>query len=130
MLAYALRRLVMILPVLFSISILVFLVMRMLPGNTAQSILGTFATPENIATLNKELGLDRPAVVQYLVWMRNLLTGDFGRSYVLHKSVAAELSDRLGPTLLLAGSRSSCRACSAFSSASSRDPPERPGRTS
>ena len=53
--------------------------------------------------MNAELGLDRPLPEQYLIWIGNVLTGDFGRSYVLHKPVIAELADRLFPTLLLAG---------------------------
>jgi peptide/nickel transport system permease protein len=103
MLAYALRRLVMIVPVLFGISVIVFLVISLIPGDPAHAILGTFATPENVKELNAQLGLDRPLPVQYLVWMGNVLTGDFGRSYVLHKPVITEILDRLFPTLLLAG---------------------------
>jgi peptide/nickel transport system permease protein len=103
MLAYALRRLLMIVPVLVGISVIVFLVIWLIPGDPAHAILGTFATPENVKSLNAELGLDRPLPEQYLIWIGNVLTGDFGRSYVLHKPVIAELAERLAPTLLLAG---------------------------
>jgi peptide/nickel transport system permease protein len=103
MLAYALRRLLMIVPVLVGISVIVFLVIWLIPGDPAHAILGTFATPENVKSLNAELGLDRPLPEQYLIWIGNVLTGDFGRSYVLHKPVIAELAERLSPTLLLAG---------------------------
>jgi peptide/nickel transport system permease protein len=103
MLAYALRRLLMIVPVLIGISVIVFLVIWLIPGDTAHAILGTFATPENIKTLNAELGLDRSLPEQYLIWIGNVLSGDFGRSYVLHKPVITELGERLTPTLLLAG---------------------------
>jgi peptide/nickel transport system permease protein len=103
MLAYALRRLLMIVPVLVGISVIVFLVIWLIPGDPAHAILGTFATPENVKSLNAELGLDRPLPEQYLIWIGNVLTGDFGRSYVLHKPVIAELAERLFPTLLLAG---------------------------
>jgi len=103
MLAYALRRLAMIVPVLFGISVIVFLIISLIPGDTAHAILGTFATAENVKTLNAELGLDRSLPEQYLIWIGNVLTGDFGRSYVLHKPVIAELGERLMPTLLLAG---------------------------
>jgi peptide/nickel transport system permease protein len=103
MLAYALRRLLMIVPVLVGISVIVFLVIWLIPGDPAHAILGTFATPENVKSLNAQLGLDRPLPEQYLIWIGNVLTGDFGRSYVLHKPVIAELAERLAPTLLLAG---------------------------
>lgn len=103
MLAYALRRLLMIVPVLVGISVIVFLVIWLIPGDPAHVILGTFATPENVKSLNAELGLDRSLPEQYLIWIGNVLTGDFGRSYVLHKPVIAELGERLSPTLLLAG---------------------------
>jgi peptide/nickel transport system permease protein len=103
MLAYLLRRLALIVPVLFGISVMVFLVMGVLPGNTAQSILGTYATPENVAELNRALGLDRSLPEQYLIWIGNLARGDWGQSYVLHRPVLDEIGDRLFPTLLLAG---------------------------
>jgi peptide/nickel transport system permease protein len=103
MLAYALRRLVMIVPVLFGISVIVFLVISLIPGDPAHAILGTFATPENVKELNAQLGLDRSLPEQYLIWMGNVLRGDFGHSYVLHRPVITEILDRLFPTLLLAG---------------------------
>ena len=103
MLAYAIRRLLLIVPVLFGITIVVFLVISLIPGDPAHAILGTFATPENVKELNRQLGLDKPLPEQYLIWIGNVLGGDFGRSYVLHRPVIAEILDRLFPTLLLAG---------------------------
>jgi peptide/nickel transport system permease protein len=81
----------------------VFLIMAMIPGDPALAILGSFATPENTAQLRQDLGLDRPLIVQYAVWLGNLLQGDFGRSYSLNRPVLDEVLERLGPTLLLAG---------------------------
>ncbi|HVY18688.1 MAG TPA: ABC transporter permease [Bauldia sp.] len=103
MLVYAARRVLLLVPVLFGISVLVFALIAVLPGNTAQAILGVFASPENVAGLTSELGLDRPLPQQYLTWVGNLLHGDLGRSYVLHRPVLDEIADRLPPTLLLAG---------------------------
>jgi peptide/nickel transport system permease protein len=103
MLSYALRRLAMIIPVLLGISIIVFLIMAMIPGDPALAILGSFATPENTAQLRQDQGLDRPLIQQYFVWLGNLLQGDFGRSYSLNRPVIDEVLERLGPTLLLAG---------------------------
>jgi peptide/nickel transport system permease protein len=104
MLRYTLHRLLLTLPVLFGISVVVFLIMALIPGDPATAILGAFATPENAAKLRAELGLDRPLVEQYFTWAGNLLSGDFGRSYALNRPVLDELLERLGPTLLLAGS--------------------------
>jgi peptide/nickel transport system permease protein len=100
---YILRRLLLMVPVLFGITVIVFLVIWLIPGDPAKAILGTFATPENVAKLNHDLGLDRPLPVQYLIWLGNVLSGDFGRSYILHRPVIDEVLDRLFPTLLLAG---------------------------
>jgi peptide/nickel transport system permease protein len=100
---YILRRLLLTVPVLFGVTVIVFLVIWLIPGDPATAILGTYATPENVAKLNHDLGLDRPLPVQYLVWLGNVLSGDFGRSYILHRPVIDEVLDRLFPTLLLAG---------------------------
>jgi peptide/nickel transport system permease protein len=81
----------------------VFLVISLIPGDPAKAILGTFATPENVAKVNHDLGLDRALPIQYFIWLGNLLHGDFGRSYILHRPVIDEVLDRLFPTLLLAG---------------------------
>ncbi|MFZ8920672.1 MAG: ABC transporter permease, partial [bacterium] len=78
--------------------------MALIPGDSATAILGAFATPENATKLRAELGLDRPLIEQYFTWAGNLLSGDFGRSYALNRPVLDELLERLGPTLLLAGS--------------------------
>jgi len=103
LLRYILRRLLLAVPVLLGISLIVFLMMALIPGDPALAILGAYATPDNVAKLNAELGLDRPLPVQYLTWLGNLLSGDFGRSYSLNRPVLDEILERLGPTLLLAG---------------------------
>ncbi|HEY1779151.1 MAG TPA: ABC transporter permease [Roseiarcus sp.] len=98
-----LRRLFMVIPVLFGVSVIVFLVISLIPGDPARAILGTFATPANVAEVTRQLGLDKPLPVQYVIWIDNLLHGDLGRSYILHKPVIDEIMARLFPTLLLAG---------------------------
>ena len=104
MLRYTIHRLLLTIPVLVGISVVVFLIMALIPGDPATAILGAFATPENAIKLRAELGLDRPLIEQYFTWAGNLLSGDFGRSYALNRPVLDELLERLGPTLLLAGS--------------------------
>ncbi|MBV9136740.1 MAG: ABC transporter permease [Hyphomicrobiales bacterium] len=100
---YIMRRLLLMVPVLFGVTVIVFLVISLIPGDPAKAILGTFATPENVAKVNHDLGLDRALPIQYFIWLGNLLHGDFGRSYILHRPVLDEVLDRLFPTLLLAG---------------------------
>jgi peptide/nickel transport system permease protein len=89
--------------VLIGLSLIVFLILALIPGNPAQALLGAWATPENVARINKELGLDKPLYQQYFIWIGNMLHGDFGRSYVLNRPVIDEVLDRLGATLILGG---------------------------
>ena len=101
--SYILKRLIFTIPVLLGISIIVFFIMALIPGDPALAILGSYATPENVAKLREEFGLDKPLLQQYIIWLTNLLQGDFGRSYSLNRPVLDEVLERLGPTLLLAG---------------------------
>jgi peptide/nickel transport system permease protein len=100
---YILKRLLSAIPVLFGLTIIVFLIMAMIPGDPAVAILGAYATPENVARINQELGLDRSLPEQYVIWLGNLLHGDFGRSYILNRPVIDEVLERFGATLILAG---------------------------
>ena len=77
---YILKRLISAIPVLLGITIIVFLIMSLIPGDPATAILGSYATPENVEKLNRDLGLDKPMVQRYFIWLGNMLTGDFGRS--------------------------------------------------
>ena len=103
MAAYIARRLLMLIPVLLGISVIVFLVISLIPGDPATAILGAFATPDNVARINEELGLDRPLPVQFLTWLAGVLEGDLGRSYSLNRPVADEVAERFVPTMILAG---------------------------
>lgn len=99
---YLLRRLLQLIPVLFGISLVVFLIMALLPGDPALAILGPYATPESLSTLRAELGLDQPLWRRFLVWLGNVLQGDLGWSVTLQRPVVDEIAERIGPTLLLA----------------------------
>jgi len=100
---YILKRLVSAIPVLLGITVIVFLIMAMIPGDPATAILGSYATPENVARLNRHLGLDEPLWRQYFIWLGNLVQGDFGRSFALNRPVLDEILDRFSATLILAG---------------------------
>ena len=103
MAAYILRRLLAAIPVILGITVIVFLIMSLIPGDPATAILGSYATPENVAKLERDLGLDRSLVEQYVIWLGNIAQGDFGRSYSLNRPVLDEVLERLGATLILAG---------------------------
>src|SRR6056300_1193347 len=103
MTGYILKRLISAIPVLFGISLIVFVIMAMIPGDPATAILGSYATPENVEKLNRDLGLDKPMVQRYFIWLGNILQGDFGRSFSLNRAVLDEVLDRFGATLILAG---------------------------
>jgi peptide/nickel transport system permease protein len=103
MLGYAGRRLLAAIPVLLGLSIIVFFVMKLIPGDPAQALLGSYATPENVERINLALGLDRSWPEQYAIWIGNLVQGDFGRSYILNRPVLDEVLERFGSTIVLAG---------------------------
>ena len=100
---YVLKRVLAVVPVLLGLTVIVFAIMALIPGDPAIAILGSYATPENVARLNRELGLDKPLVQQYFIWLENLLHGDFGRSYSLNRPVLDEVWERFCATLILAG---------------------------
>ena len=101
--SYLVKRLLMLPPVLLGVTVIVFLVMALIPGDPALAILGTYATPANLAQVRLELGLNHPLPIRYLFWLDALLHGNLGWSYILHKPVLDEVMARLGPTMLLAG---------------------------
>ncbi|CCF21643.1 Glutathione transport system permease protein gsiC [Pseudorhizobium banfieldiae] len=101
--AYVAKRLLSVFPVLLGLSVIVFLVMSMIPGDPATAILGAYATPENVERINRDLGLDKPLVQQYFIWIGNVLQGDFGRSFALNRPVLDEVLERFQATLALAG---------------------------
>ena len=103
MIVYIIKRLLSAIPVLLGISVIVFIIMALIPGDPATAILGSFATPENVEKLNRDLGLDKPMIQRYFIWLGNMLQGDFGRSFSLNKDVLDEISERFGATLVLAG---------------------------
>ncbi|VCU59926.1 Dipeptide transport system permease protein DppB (TC 3.A.1.5.2) [Tritonibacter mobilis] len=103
MTGYIIKRLISAVPVLLGISVIVFLIMAMIPGDPATAILGSYATPENVEKLNRDLGLDKPLVQRYFIWLGNMLQGDFGRSFSLNRAVLDEVLERFNATLVLAG---------------------------
>ena len=103
MIRYLAGRLVQIVPVLFGVSLIVFLLVRLIPGDPAISILGSRATPELVARVRDQLGLDLPLWQQYLNYLGNALRGDFGVSFFYQTDVSSLAVARIPLTLLLIG---------------------------
>ncbi|HXF81562.1 MAG TPA: ABC transporter permease [bacterium] len=100
--AYLTRRLLIAVPTLLAVTVLIFVAMRVIPGDPAVLLAGDFATPETVAALRAKWGLDRPLPVQYVVFFRNLVRGDLGASIVSDLPVLEEIAQRFRVTLLLA----------------------------
>lgn len=101
MLKFIVRRLLLMLPVLFLVSATVFSLILLLPGDPATAILGEEATEESIAVIREELGLDRPIPVQYLNWLGRAVQGDLGHSIHTRQPVLEMIGQRLPPTIQL-----------------------------
>jgi len=99
--AYALRRLLLAVPVLFGVSVLVFAVLHLAPGDPAAIMLGAQATKEDVERLHRDLGLDEPLAAQYVRWISRVAHGDLGRSIPLGREVLPEVVLRFKATLLL-----------------------------
>src|SRR5882724_11283295 len=98
---YLLRRLLLLVPVLLGVSVVVFLVLHLSPGDPAEIMLGSQATQEDVARLRAALGLDEPLPMQYVRWMGHVLQGDLGRSIRMRQPVLPEVLIRFRATLLL-----------------------------
>ncbi|MEP7083455.1 MAG: ABC transporter permease [Betaproteobacteria bacterium] len=102
MLQFLLRRLLAVIPVLFVVAVVVFLILRLTPGDPAAVIAGNSATLEDIANIRKQLGLDEPLLTQFVIWFKGILTGDLGHSFYFRLPVTELIGQRLEPTFMLA----------------------------
>ena len=102
MLRFIFRRLLSLIPVLFVVSVVIFSLIHLTPGDPARRILGEKASDEQVAALHATMGLDQPIVMQYLKWVGGVFTGNLGDSYFLRKSVVEAISDNAVPTIQLA----------------------------
>ncbi|MCM2504301.1 ABC transporter permease [Aureimonas altamirensis] len=102
MMAYVSRRLMAAIPVLLVVAVFVFALLRFSGGDPAAIIAGDMATPEQLAAIRAQLGLDQPLPVQFAAWTGQLLSGDFGTSLISRTPVTTLIGQRLEPTLSLA----------------------------
>lgn len=99
---YVLKRILLLIPVLLGVSLLVFAIMSLTPGDPAQLILGENAPREAVLKLKEEMGLNDPFFIQYLRFVKNAILGDFGRSYTTGREVFGEIFARFPNTFILA----------------------------
>ncbi|MBX4151366.1 ABC transporter permease [Paenibacillus lautus] len=102
MLAYITKRLLSLIPVLAVVTIAIFLIIHITPGDPAAAILGMEASQEEIQKLNQDLGLDRPILEQYTSWVANVFKGDLGDSIFMNQPVSEAIAEHITPTLSLA----------------------------
>src|SRR5438105_9271688 len=95
MLGFLARRIVYLVPVLLAVTLLTFLIASLLPGDLAYVILGDQATPETVAALRRDMGLDQPIWWRYLHWLSGVAGGDLGRSFRTGQTVLAAIAERL-----------------------------------
>jgi peptide/nickel transport system permease protein len=98
---FVVRRLLLTIPVLLAMSVFVFLMIHLVPGDPVRTMLGFRATDENVAQIRAQLGLDEPLLSQYLTWMSGILHGDFGMDFISKAPLGELLSQRLPVTLEL-----------------------------
>jgi peptide/nickel transport system permease protein len=99
--SYLTGRLLALVPVLLVVAAVVFLMIHLTPGDPARVLLGQDATPEQVQALRHELGLDRPLLVQFVLWLGRALRGDLGLSFFQHLPVTIDIVQHASPTLLL-----------------------------
>jgi len=99
---YALRRLIQMIPVLIIVSIVIFAIIHLIPGNPAEIMAGPNATPEQLEALNQQYGLDKPLVQQYIIWLGHVLRGDLGVSFINEFPVGKLIMQRVPATVELA----------------------------
>lgn len=99
---FIVKRILSVIPVLLIVSVVIFSIVHLTPGDPAASILGDEATEEDIAALRTRMGLDKPIVEQYFIWITNIFHGDFGMSVAGNETVANMLKSHWEPTISLA----------------------------
>ena len=98
---YVARRLALLVPVLVGVSLITFVLIRVLPGDPVRTVMPPTATPADIAAARVRYGLDRPIIVQYWIWLKGLLHGQFGSSFQTGVDIRSEFLQRVGPTFEL-----------------------------
>ena len=102
MLRFLMQRLLALVPVLFTVAVIVFLLLRLTPGDPAAVIAGNNATNEDIDRIREQLGLTQPLITQFMIWLGHVMQGDLGYSFYLNRPVTELIAQRIEPTMSLA----------------------------
>ena len=95
MLRFLMQRLLALVPVLFTVAVIVFLILRLTPGDPAAVIAGNNATNEDIDRIREQLGLTKPLITQFMIWLGQVVQGDLGYSFYLNRPVTELIAQRL-----------------------------------
>lgn len=98
---YIIKRVLLLIPIVLGVTLIVFLIMHLAPGDPVRLMLGERATPETIIKVRHELGLDRPVHIQYFVWLSNIIKGNLGNSITTGRPVLETIVERISATLEL-----------------------------
>ena len=98
---YIIKRILTLIPVLFIVSVFIFMLIHMIPGDPARTMLGELATEEEVQALRDQMGLNDALPVQYVRWLGGLFTGNLGESVFINEPMSQIIFEHLGPTLLL-----------------------------
>ncbi len=99
---YIIKRLLLLIPIIFIVAVIAFFITNLMPGDPVRVILGNMASEAEVARLEKSLGLDQPLIFRFFRWLANIIRGDFGESLYLNAPVSEVLLQRLRPTFLIA----------------------------
>lgn len=98
---YFIQRFLLVWPTIIGVTIIIFVLVRLMPGGVTSALLGQDATPQQVKELNHALGLDKPIITQYVIWVGQLLHGNLGKSILQQTSIAHEIKGRIGWTFEL-----------------------------
>lgn len=99
---YIIKRILLLIPVILIVAVIAFFITNLMPGDPVRVILGNFATEEQVLRLEQELGLDKPLIYRFFIWLTGIIRGDFGNSLYLNAPVSEVLLNRIKPTFMIA----------------------------
>src|SRR5690348_8254907 len=101
MLAYVIRKILNTIPTLFGVAVIVFVLFNMIGGDPTYQMLGRHAGAQQIAELRHEYGFDQPKYIQFIQYLKQIVTFDYGRSYATKQKISEMIKDGVGPSLSL-----------------------------
>ena len=103
MFTFIIKRLLLLIPVFLAVSLIIFMIIHLVPGDPLEHIMQVGSSPEQQAALTTKYGLDKPLLIQYLIWLQNTLSGNLGDAIILRRPVAGLIAQNLPYSLALGG---------------------------